>query len=138
MTLRKLQANNSKGNENAKEAAGFQKGVDMSIYKQGRPRKFNPAIGAGILPEHRAGEYRIRDSGGDIIYVGETNDLNRRMHQHQLSGKLDKTKGSTFEYKYADGRSTSRTRREHECSKIQQHNPLLNRSRGGEGRIANH
>ena len=42
----------------------------------------------------------------------------------------------TFEYKVADGRSTIRTRREHERKKIKQHNPVLNKSKGGEGRLA--
>lgn len=44
--------------------------------------------------------------------------------------------GDTFEYKIADRRSTSRTRREHEQEKIVQHKPALNKSIGGEGRIA--
>jgi len=42
----------------------------------------------------------------------------------------------TFEYKEADKRSTSRTRRVHEREKIKQHNPPLNKSKGGEGPIA--
>lgn len=42
----------------------------------------------------------------------------------------------TFEYKVADGRATSKTRREHEREKIKQHNPALNKSIGGEGRPA--
>lgn len=36
----------------------------------------------------------------------------------------------------ADGRSTSRTRREHEQQSIEKHHPTLNRSKGGEGRPA--
>ncbi len=42
--------------------------------------------------------------------------------------------GYSFEYKVADGRSTSSTRREKEKKKIKQHRPLLNKSKGGEGR----
>lgn len=45
-------------------------------------------------------------------------------------------KGLTFEYKVADQRSTSNTRRVHEQAKIAQHNPPLNKSKGGEGRRA--
>lgn len=45
--------------------------------------------------------------------------------------------GYTFEYKVADKRSTSKTRRKHEQKKIEQHNPKLNKSKGGEGRPAN-
>ncbi len=44
--------------------------------------------------------------------------------------------GYTFEYKVADGRSTSKTRRSHEQKKIEQHKPTQNKSKGGEGRIA--
>ena len=44
--------------------------------------------------------------------------------------------GDTFEYKTADKRSTSKTRREHEQKKIAQHKPEQNKSVGGEGRIA--
>ena len=89
----------------------------MGIYKQGRPTKYNPTTGEGSAPSHKAGEYRIRDSSGSIPYIGETNDLNRRMYQPQQTGKLNKD-GSTFEYKEADGRAASRTRREHERAKI--------------------
>lgn len=42
----------------------------------------------------------------------------------------------TFEYQVADGRTTSKTRRIHERDKIKQHNPVLNKSKGGEGRPA--
>lgn len=42
----------------------------------------------------------------------------------------------SFEWKEADGRSTSKTRREHEQKKIEQHKPPLNKSVGGEGRLA--
>lgn len=44
--------------------------------------------------------------------------------------------GYTFEYQEADHRSTSRTRRAKEIQKIKQHRPKLNKSRGGEGRVA--
>lgn len=44
--------------------------------------------------------------------------------------------GYTFEYKEADGRATSNTRRKHEQEKIKKHNPKLNKSKGGEGRPA--
>ncbi len=44
--------------------------------------------------------------------------------------------GYTFEYKEADGRATSKTRRKHEQEKIKQHKLKLNKSKGGEGRPA--
>ena len=106
----------------------------MGIYKPGRPSKYNPSDGGGNKPPSSPVEYRIRDSGGLMCYIGESCDLNRRANELSRSGKL--AEGSTFEYKVADGRSTSATRREHEHSKIAQHNPILNRSSGGEGRIA--
>ena len=106
----------------------------MSIYGAGRPAKFDPFAGTGRRPPNSPGEYRMRDRSGEIAYIGETNSINRRMHEHMSSGKLEP--GFTLEYKLADGRSTSRTRRVHEQSKIAQHEPYLNRSSGGEGRIA--
>lgn len=106
----------------------------MSIYKAGRPRKYNPATQFGKRPPDRAGEYRIRDGSRTITYIGETCNLNRRMGEHVRSGKLPR--GSTLEYKVADGRSSSGTRRQHEQTKIKQHHPILNRSKGGEGRPA--
>lgn len=110
----------------------------MSIYNPGRPKKFNPTTGAGDKPPAKPGEYRIRNEEGEIMYVGETNNLARRTGEHIRSGKLPSggNCNSTIEYMVADGRSTSATRREHERQKIEQHKPPLNKSRGGEGRIA--
>lgn len=106
----------------------------MKMYKPGRPSKFNPTTGKGHKPPSSAGEYRIRDEKGNMAYVGETVNLKRRTQQHIRSGKL--AENYTIEYKVADGRASSRTRREHERLKIKQHNPPLNKSIGGEGRPA--
>jgi excinuclease UvrABC nuclease subunit len=106
----------------------------MSIYKQGRPNKYDPNAQTGKKPPIEPGEYRIRDTEGAIVYIGETCNLLRRMLQHILSGKLSRNR--TFEYKSADKRSTSKTRRIHERDKIKQHGPALNKSAGGEGRPA--
>lgn len=109
----------------------------MAIYKPGRPNKYNPTTGAGQRPPARPGEYRMRDSGGVITYVGETDNLARRTREHIRSGKLATGDcGCTLEYMIADGRSTSRTRRLHEQKSIAKHQPTLNKSRGGEGRPA--
>ena len=110
----------------------------MSSYKPGRLAKYNPSSGKGGKPPAKPGEYRIRDEAGDIVYVGETCSLPRRMHEHIRSGKLPVCDGgrSTIEYQVADGRSTSRTRRLHEQQKIAQHVPAKNKSKGGEGRMA--
>ena len=110
----------------------------MAIYKPGRPNKYNPSSGIGQKPPAKPGEYRIRDASGTIAYIGETNNLARRTGEHIRSGKLSTGNGTagTIEYKVADGRSTSNTRRRHEKDKIKQHNPSLNKSKGGEGRPA--
>lgn len=110
----------------------------MAIYKPGRPSKYNPSTQAGKKPPASPGEYRIRDKQGTITYIGETNNLKRRMNQHLYNGRMSdgENEGGTFEWKKADGRSTSGTRREHERQKIDQHSPELNKSKGGEGRIA--
>lgn len=62
----------------------------MGIYKSGRPKKYNPTTGEGTKPPSKPGEYRIRDEDGNIVYVGETSNLNRRMNEHIRSGKLKK------------------------------------------------
>ena len=110
----------------------------MSPYKPGRPTKYDPTSNTGTKPPSKPGEYRIRDANGTIIYIGETNNLARRTGEHIRSGKLPTGSGGhgTIEYKVADGRSTSQTRREHERQKIAQHQPPLNKSKGGEGRPA--
>lgn len=110
----------------------------MAIYKPGRPAKYNPTSGIGHKPPAKPGEYRMRDASGAITYIGETNNLARRIGEHIRSGKLPTGQGcnSTVEFKIADGRSTSRTRRGHEQNSIKKHQPLLNKSKGGEGRPA--
>lgn len=110
----------------------------MAVYKRGRPVKYDPTTKSGKNPPKEPGEYRIRDDSGKIIYIGETNNLDRRMHEHIRSGKLKIGEEGrfTFEYQLADKRSTSVTRRLHERVKIKQHDPALNKSGGGEGRSA--
>ena len=100
----------------------------MSIYKKGRPSRKDPP--------GKPGEYRFRSKvTGSSDYIGETSNLRRRKHQHLVSGALSPETHS-FEWKTADGRSTSNTRRQHERSKIDQHKPAMNRRRGGGGRKA--
>ena len=43
----------------------------MSIYKPGRPTKYDPSTGVGTKPPASAGEYRIRDNRGDLRTKGE-------------------------------------------------------------------
>lgn len=103
------------------------------MYKSGRPSKYDPFHSCGSCPPQKAGHYRVVNKAGNIVYVGETNSLSRRMSEHINGGKLKR--GETFEFKIADGRSSTRTRREHEKLKIKRHNPFRNSSAGGEGRI---
>ena len=100
----------------------------MGIFKRGRPSRQRPPEKPGI--------YYIRDKAtGNVAYIGETSNLKRRMAEHLAKALLDLAV-QWFEYKVADGRSTSRTRRQHERSKIEQHEPRLNRRRGGGGRTS--
>ena len=110
----------------------------MPAYKPGRLNKFNPTTGTGQKPPAKPGEYRIRDASGALTYIGETNHLARRTGEHIRSGKLSTGQGGagTIEYKVANGRSTSNARREHERQKIAQHQPPLNKPKGGKGRPA--
>lgn len=104
----------------------------MSIYKKGRPSRsgYDDISGMPDAP----GEYRIRDKEGTVAYVGETNDLKRRVREHKKTGKF--MENESVDYMIADGRSTSRTRREHEQQSIEKHSPYRNKSVGGEGRVA--
>ena len=100
----------------------------MAIYKPGRPSQQKPPKAPG--------EYRIiNKSSGKADYIGETNDLRRRKAEHQRKEKLN-PQTQHFEWKKADGRSTSKTRREHEKTKIDRHGPPQNKTQGGEGRKA--
>ncbi|MCR5520943.1 MAG: GIY-YIG nuclease family protein [Lachnospiraceae bacterium] len=107
-----------------------------SIYKPGRPAKYTPETGQGKCPPRAPGEYRIRNKDGILTYVGETGNLYVRLEQHQRYGKLSngQNAGGSFEWKQADRRSSSATRRVHERAKIAQHKPPMNGSCGGEGR----
>ena len=100
----------------------------MRTYKIGRPLKCDPPCAPG--------EYRFRNKRtGKIDYIGETNNLKRRKSEHERSEKRVSSKTHDFEYKLADGRSTSNSRRKHEKNKIEQYNPRHNERSGGAGRL---
>lgn len=108
----------------------------MGTVKRGRPEKFSPAKLTGSPIPDKPGVYRFRNrETGEIDYVGETNDVWRRVREHTGSGKLDPDKHD-IEWKRADGRSTSITRREVEKEWITRHSPSGNRNSGGGGRTA--
>jgi excinuclease UvrABC nuclease subunit len=106
----------------------------MAIYGSGRPKKYRQGDSEERKPPKKGGEYRIRNNNDSIIYIGETNNLRRRMNEHKRSGKFSKS--CAFEFQVADGRSTSRTRRIHETEKIEKHDPVMNKRGGGGGRVA--
>ena len=103
----------------------------MGILKPGRPSKYRAG---DDKPPSNPGLYNIRDANGRVVYSGETNNLARRAGEHERKGLLGS--GNSFDFQIADGRSTSRTRRELEKTRISDSNPPLNQSGGGEGRIA--
>jgi excinuclease UvrABC nuclease subunit len=99
----------------------------MKTYRPGRPLKCDPPCAPG--------EYRFRNrKTGKIDYIGETNNLKRRKSEHKRSEKCISSRTHDFEYKLADGRSTSNSRREHEKNKIEQYSPRHNERSGGAGR----
>lgn len=106
----------------------------MNIYKSGRPievKPFNPSQYKSV--PNKKGEYRILNSDRKILYIGQTNNLKRRMYEHIRSGKLNEQNG-IFAYKTADGRASRSTLANHERIKIKKHNPLYNQRAGGAGR----
>ena len=101
----------------------------MSIFRRGRPSRKDPPNGPGI--------YRFRNKlTGEIDYIGEAADIARRIVTHLRSTKPVSLDTHHVEWQAADGRSTSRTRREHERVKINKHKPRLNKRGGGGGRRA--
>ena len=100
----------------------------MSIYSQGSPSKQEPPDKAGAY-------HLIEKKMQEMQYHGETSNLRRRKQEHFRSGKYS-PETHDFAWKQADGRSTSKTRREHERKKIAQHSPPHNKRAGGGGRPA--
>ena len=103
----------------------------VGITKKGRPSRQDPPDQLGL--------YRLTSkSTGEIKYIGETSDLERRKGEQFRSDKPVSPETHHFEWQVADRRGTSRTRREHERRKIDQHNPSMNKKRGGGGKYAKH
>lgn len=105
----------------------------MPTYRRGRPFKKTFYEIYDIPP--KPGEYRLKEVGtGNHYYIGETNNLRRRLLEHKKSGKF--TEEYYVEYMLAVEESSSKERRSHEQRSIARHSPSANRSRGGEGRFA--
>ncbi len=106
----------------------------MKIYKPGRPREIDTfnCKERSEVPAAK-GEYRILNEKKEVMYIGYTNSLKRRMHEHMRTGKLG-GENSIFAYKVADGRASRESLAGHETMKIRQHSPGLNKRAGGAGR----
>jgi hypothetical protein len=89
------------------------------------------------IPDKPGAERWVSKKTGEIVYQGETSNLRERIAK-QKRDKLPFTRGNYApQFKVADGRSTSKTRRKHEKKKIRQKNPRFCKRAGGGGRIAN-
>lgn len=106
----------------------------MGTYKPGRYTKVRPGE---KIPNKPGAERWVSKKTGKVVYQGESSNVGNRIAA-QKRDKMPYTRGNyEAQYKVADGRSTSKTRREHERKKIAQHKPRFNKSSGGEGRRAN-
>ncbi len=106
----------------------------MPLYNSGRAKELHPLKGRGQRPPKAKGEYRILDEvTKKPVYIGVTNNLDRRMHEHIHSGKIS-GKNSIFAYKVANGAATQQALNDHERMKIKKHSPALNKRAGGAGR----
>ena len=96
----------------------------MGVYKRGRPSRQEPPSSPG--------QYIFRDrKTGERVYIGETSTLKLRIAKHLASGVFSLVT-HLVEWKLADRRSTSKTRREHERRKIDQHKPPVTTDVGAE------
>ena len=102
------------------------------VYRPGRYKKTKQ----DGMPS-KPGAYRARSKKtGKVVYHGEASNLRKRDNQHARRKSPHKRGNYYTEYKVADGRSTSNTRRKHEKTKIRQHKPKFNQNGGGGGRKA--
>ena len=105
----------------------------MQIYKPGRPKEHRPLDGyLGCIPKAK-GEYRILSKDREVMYVGVSNNINRRVKEHIKSGKIN-SDNPIVAFKKADGRAGQSRLNDHERKKIKQHSPKLNQRAGGAGR----
>ena len=104
----------------------------MATYKPGRYTR------TANKPAPKApGAYRhVSKRTGEVVRQGETEDLDRRLKEHDRSNAVFTSGHYDVQWKAADGRSTSKTRREHEQRKIREKRPKFNERDGGGGRKA--
>jgi excinuclease UvrABC nuclease subunit len=106
----------------------------MNAIRPGRPRVFDPKIQTIAALPGKPAIYRIVSRNNrKILYVGETNNLKRRIVEHTSVGKVP-ARLRTVHYMLASPAATYKDRRLVEKMHIERHNPRLNGSAGGEGR----
>ena len=107
--------------------------VAGGVYRPGRYTNVKPGE---KVPTKPGAERYVSKKTKKVVYQGESSNLRSRISK-QKSDKMPYTRGNyQAQYKVADGRSTSNTRRKHEEAKIQQHRPKFNKRAGGGGRKA--
>ena len=105
----------------------------MATYKPGPYTNVKPGK---KVPAKPGAERYVSKKTGKVVYQGETSNLRSRISR-QKSDKMPYTRGNyQAQYKPADGRSTSNTRRKHEKKKVQEKKPKFNLRPGGGGRKA--
>jgi|GEM_PF-2245955 len=117
-----------------KEAATNQKRSNLSTNAPGRMHKTDIVKGDKSSIPQEPGTYRHRNKEtGEIEYVGDTSNLRKRQQEHVRSGKLDTSK-QDVEYSVAKSGATREERRQTEKDHISRHNPIGNKTKGGNGR----
>ena len=106
----------------------------MTLYRRGRPNRYNVIKMDGVRPPKVVGEYRIRYKRlKRIKYIGITNDLERRMNEHEKKGRINDN-APYFEWMPALPDTPYKRLREHEKASISKHNPKINKNSGGGGK----
>ena len=105
----------------------------MKTYKPGRPKEYRPLEGSLNQIPKAKGEYRILSKDKEVMYIGVSNNINRRVREHIRTGKIC-LDNPIVACKKADGRAGQSRLNDHERQKIKQHDPKLNQRAGGAGR----
>ncbi|OHB54548.1 MAG: hypothetical protein A2173_01225 [Planctomycetes bacterium RBG_13_44_8b] len=106
--------------------------TEASPIGPGRPFRYDPFSGDGAAPPNEPGVYFVHDKVNKRVYIGETNNLIRRVKEHIQTGKIHQ--GEKVDYKIANKGSSYEIRRSIETQKIQYHKPQRNQRSGGGGR----
>jgi len=103
-----------------------------SVFGRGRPYVYDPYTGDSTLPPNEGGIYWFLGENKDRGYIGETNDLRRRIGEHKRSGNI--MQGESVSFKVAKDGASCASRRRVESMKIERHKPTRNQRVGGGGR----